>query len=871
MTLTSVSIRKPLMMVMVILAVVLFGVVSFTRLPIDLMPEMDLPFVTVQAVYAGAGPEQIETAVVEPIEEQMTTIAGLKNMTSYCLESVAFILLEFDLDVDADIAAIDVKDKIDAILYNLPSDLQKPVIGKFDPASEPIMELALYGPASPEKLRQMAERRIKDRLVKINGVGTVNVVGGREREIHVDLRREKMEAHGLSVFNVFPVIAAQSASFPAGYVTGMYKEQTVRVQGEFESVDDIATLQIPAMAGGRDPVFYNVRLSDIADVRDTYKEVREAARLSGRDAVGIGILKRPDANTVEVSKEIKEALAETNRTLPPGFEIAVAKDRSQFVKDAYGDSISSMIVGILLTALILLVFLFDWKLALIAAITMPASVIMAFVGMELLGFTLNIVTLMALSISVGILVANSIVVLENIVRYRNGGMPIREAADKGTSQIAVAVMASALTNLAVFVPVATTGGITGNVFRALGLTIVFATIASLFLSFTLTPLMSAHMLRSRASGENGRGNVIDRLMGGLERWYHGVLERILASGYRMAGIVAATLALLVLTTSMVMPRLGMEFFPESDQGYVQVAVELPPGTSFSRTDETLKRVERAVGEFGEVVSVASNVGGEGFGKSVNTGTVIVKLKPAAERTRSSEDMARAIRPLLADLPDATVVVSQQKMMGGGRAEGDIEVEVTGSDLDGILALADSVEARMRVVAGLVDISKSYKGVRPEIQIIPDRDRLEHYGLNLNIGAATTVQSLGGIMRFSMTGNDQAVLREGSEEYPIRVQIAPEDRRSIDDVVNMAVPTPSGYVPVKALAQIELAGGESSVTRKNRQRMVSVYANVAEGSSGQKVAELKKVFAGIPVPAGYGIGFGGMHLVFAGIVLARYRG
>ncbi|MBD3393270.1 MAG: AcrB/AcrD/AcrF family protein, partial [Chitinivibrionales bacterium] len=254
MYLTKISIRKPLMMVMVVVALLLFGIVAYTRLPIDLMPEMDLPYVTVQAIYPGAGPEEMETSVVKPIEDQMTTISGLKNMTSYCFESVAFILLEFNIDIDADLAAIDVKDKIDAILFDLPDDLQKPVIGKFDPSAEPIVDLALSGPIAPEKLRQIGEKDIKDRLVKISGVGTINIVGGREREIHVNLHREKLEAHGLSIFNVFPVIAAQSANFPAGHITGMFKEQTVRVQGEFESVDDIRNLQIPAMAGGRDPV-----------------------------------------------------------------------------------------------------------------------------------------------------------------------------------------------------------------------------------------------------------------------------------------------------------------------------------------------------------------------------------------------------------------------------------------------------------------------------------------------------------------------------------------------------------------------------------------------------------------------------------------
>jgi HAE1 family hydrophobic/amphiphilic exporter-1 len=691
MVLTKVSIRKPLMMIMVILAVVLFGVVSFTRLLIDLMPEMDFPFVTVQAVYPGAGPEEIETSVVKQIEDQMTTISGLKEITSYCLESVAFILLEFDLGIDADLAAIDVKDKIDAINADLPSDLQKPVIGKFDPNDEPILNLAFSGPAAPEKLRRMADRDIRERLVKIPGVGTIDIVGGREREIHVNLKKEKMDAHGLSIFQVFPVIGAQTANFPAGHVTGRFKEQTVRVQGEFESVDDIAELRIPAMAYGRQPVSYTVPLSEIADIEDAYKEVRERSRFNGREAVGISILKRPDANTVGMADEIMEKVSRINEELPEGFELLVAQDRSDFIRNAVNDSYSSMILGIALTSGILLLFLGDWKLALIAAITMPASVTMALVGMEMMGFTLNIVTLMALSISVGILVANAIVVLENIVRFRDEGMAVREASNVGTSQIAVAVLASALTNLAVFIPIATTGGITGNVFKALGLTIVFATLASLFLAFTLTPLMTSRMLRDRNAGGGERRHAMDRFMNGLRRRYQGALESMLGSGPKMVFAVVLTVVLFGLSLRFVAPRIGMEFFPEGDQGYVLVDIQLPPGTPLHVTDRVVRMVEKRVAGLAEVSTVAAEIGGTGLGKGVETGYVTAKLTPVSERTLSSEQMVEVIRPRLADLPDATVVVRESQMMGGGRQGGDIQIDMTGPDMDRILALTDSVK------------------------------------------------------------------------------------------------------------------------------------------------------------------------------------
>ncbi len=840
MVLTRVSIQKPLAMIMVILAVVLFGIFSFTRLPIDMMPEIDLPFVVVRTMYIGAGPEEIEASVVKPIEEQMMTITGLKNITAYCMEGVGFILCEFDMDIDVDIAAIEVKDKIDKILYELPEDLEKPVIDKFNPNDLPIVTLALTGPASPEKLRRMADKQIKERLVRIAGVANIEVTGGREREIQVNLKKEKLDAHNLTLFQIFPVISSQSVNIPSGHVTGSLKEYTVRVKGEFESVDEIARLQIPTSAG------YSVELSEIAEIQDTYKEIREKARFNGMEAVSLAILKRPDANTVEVAKKIFSLVERINTTLPKGFELSVAEERSKFIENSVNDTYSSMFLGIVFTALILLVFLYDWKLMLIAAITMPTSVIMALAGMAILGFTLNIVTLMALSISVGILVTNAIIVLENIVRKLNQGMPVRQAAETGTSEIMVAVIASTLTNLAVFIPIATTGGITGNIFRALGLTIVFATVASLFLSFTLTPLMASRMLKNRADTTEGK-NAIDRFMESVERKYAAIVRHIVYEKKTMALLIIGVVVVLGISINIARTQIGSEFMSQGDMGYLTVSVEMPPGTPLAVTDRVISAIEQELKAIKEVKTAVATIGGSGTNTGVYYGSVVIKLVDKDERRRSAKQIVNAIRPLLADLPDAQVFVSEMKMMGG-RSEADIDVEVTGYDMNKILAYADSVKNKMKEMKGLTDIKLSYKGAIPEIQIVPDRDRMDHYGLN--------AQTLGMGMRFNMSGYDRTVYREENEDYPIRIQIEKEDRNTVDEVENLTMLTPKGLVPIKAVTDISYTGGASSINRKNRLRMVNVYANVSEGSSGKKVAELKERIQSIPLEEGYGFGFGG---------------
>ncbi|MFW6220844.1 MAG: efflux RND transporter permease subunit [Fibrobacterota bacterium] len=854
MVLAHTSIRKPLAIIMVILAFVLFGIYSFTRLPVDLMPEMDLPYVTVQAIYPGAGPQEIETSVVKPVEEQMTTIAGLKNVTSYCMEGVSFIVLEFDMSIDADMAAIEVKDKIDAILYHLPDDLERPVIGKFDPNDEPIMRVALIGPASSEQLRRMADQQIKDRLARITGVANIEVQGGKQREIQVNLRKEKMDAHNLSIFQVYPLIQAQSANFPAGQVTGAFREYTVRVQGEFTSVDDIANIKIPAMKMGREPVQYTVLLSEIADVIDSHEEVREKARFQGKEAVNFAIQKRPDANTMDVAKSVVEQIQLINSNLADGFALQVAQDNSTFIRDSVNDTYSSMALGIILTSLILLLFLYDWKLMLIAAITMPASVIMAFVAMEAAGFSLNIVTLMALSISVGILVTNAIIVLENIVRVRNKGLPVKRAAEIGTGEIAVAVLASALTNLAVFLPIATTGGITGSIFRALGLTIVFATLASLLLSFTLTPLMASRML----SGRNTHGNkdhLIERLMKKVQNSYGRLLHSLVYSKVKIGMALIFTVFLFAFSLFVVAPRIGSEFMAQGDQGYMIIDLELPPGTPLHQTDRLMSVLEERTRKLPEVESIVTSIGGSGVNTGVYYGQIIARFVGTSERKRSTEEVISEFRAQLVDLPDARIFVYPMKTMGGP-GEADIQIEVTGTDLNTILSLTDSVRVKMKEVQGLTDIKLSWKGNKPEIQIIPDRERLEHYGLSSNTAASLTVQALGGMMRFSMTGNDQALFREADEDYPIRVQIAKQDRNTIREIEDMTIPTQKGMVPIKSVADIIFADGEASIMRKNRQRMVTVMANVSGGSTGEKTAELKKKFSSIPLDADYSIGFGG---------------
>ncbi len=845
MVLTGLSIKRPVMMTMVIMAFVIFGIIGFMSLPIDLMPDIDLPFVTVRIIYPGAGPEEIETAVLQPIEEQMATIADLKDISSFASEGVGFIILEFNLGADPDLAAIDVKDKIDEISFRLPSDMQTPVVGKFDINAQSIVDLAVTGTVSADQLRSITEREIKDQFTRIAGVATVSVTGGRQREIKVLLNKHRADALNINLQTVAGIIAAQTANIPGGQITGDRKEFSVRVQGQYQSLEEIRTLGIPTR--GPQGVM-TVPLYTFADVVDDFEEHRRLARFNGKSSVGIAIQKRPDANTVRVADEIFEQVEHINRSLPEGIVISVAQDRSDFIRESVNDMYRNMLIGMILTAVMLLLFLGDWRVTIIAAATIPASIIITLAGISFLNFTLNIMTLMALAISIGTLVTNAIIVLENIVRHRDMGQSVKTASETGANEVATAVLASVLTNVAVFAPIATMEGITGQFFIALGLTIVIATIVSLFLSFTLAPLMASRILRDKSGSD--KNNLLQPLLDKLSNIYGSLLN--VALDHKIM-LTLGVIALLFFSIFVVAPQIGTEFFPQADQGVISVSLEMPSGTSLKATDRALSVIEERVSSIPEMQSVYASLGGDGTNTGVNFANLTVQLKNRSLRTRNTAEISRIFRSMLADIPDASIVVRDAQFMGGG-SSGDISVEITGDEMEQILAYADSVIQKTTMVEGLVDVQLSWKEARPEIKFIPRRMLLDEYGTN--------VASLGMALRGSLTGNEVAVFREQGHEYPIRLLYAEEHRADIDAVENISIPTGRGIVPIKVLSDVITEGGAANINRKNRQRLVTVSVNVASGAVGTRAAQLSQLTDQIQLMPGYTIHYGGEQEMMA---------
>jgi len=666
MFLSNLSVRRPVFTTMLVLAFVVLGIFGYLRLSVDLMPDIDFPFVTVTTIYPGAGPEEVESQITERIEDAVSTIAEIDLMESISRESVSFVIIRFELEADSDDAANEVRAKVDAILNDLPTGAEKPQVQKFEIGARPIISLSVSSHRGVNQTYEVADRVMRDRLSQVTGVATVDIIGGQEREIQVAVDRRKLDHYGLPITMVTAAIAAENVNVPEGRIIETEREYTIRTLGEFSDVAEIGCVRIPLPSGGF------ISLRDVATIRDTYAERRSVARFNGQPAVQIDIVKQAQANTIETADGIYKAVDGLREELPPDFTIAYAQDDSGFIRDSVKDVQQNIVIGIVLTSLLLYGFLRNVRVTLIAAVVMPAAIVSTFLLMEASGFTLNILTLMALGISVGILVTNAIVVLENIIRHLQMGKDPKDAAMTGTEEVALAVVASVMTNIVVFVPIAFMRGIVGRFFMQFGLTVVFATIFSLVISFTLTPMLSSVVLRRRkGAGGPGPGGAgventepaadrrkwMERRMDEMAASYRGLLAWSLRRG-RNRGLLLAATVLAFFFGIVLIGISGGEFMPAMDQGFVSVSLEVPAGSSLETTERVVQEVEEILGREPDVVSVLSTIGGADRG--VNGAVVLANLVDISERDRGADEIANDIRPKLAGVPGIDVAVAGEE-------------------------------------------------------------------------------------------------------------------------------------------------------------------------------------------------------------------
>jgi len=835
------AVRRPVLTTMLVAVLVALGAYSYFNLGVDLTPEVDFPVVTVTTVYPGAGPEEVELQVTKPVEDAISTLADLEVLTSYSRENASIVIVEFDYGVDADLAAIDVKDKVDAIRSDLPREVESPTIQKFDINAQSIMDLALAGPQSLEALYDFADQVVSERLSRVTGVASVTITGGLEREVQIRVHPDRLRAYGLTITDLAQLVGAENLNVPSGRVTEASAELAVRVVGEYSSIDEIARLPLFLPNGGR------IRLDDVATVEMGFADVREIARYEGQPAVTLAIQKRSDANTVTTAAGVLEAVDELEAQLPAGASLLVASDRSEFIRDAIQDILKNILIGIALTTVVLFLFLHSWRGTVVAAVAMPATIVATFLALDQLGFTINVMTLMALGITVGILVTNTIVVLESIYRHLDKGADPHTAAEEGTSEVAIAVAASALTNVVVFTPIAFMEGIIGQFFFAFGLTVIFATLTSVFISFTLAPLLSARLLRAGETGlqEHGRLGFLwrpfDAGYASLEKDYHRALSWTLRRPRNGWMVIFGTSMMVMAAAGVMASFVGGEFFPPQDEGLIQVALELPPGLPIRDTERMVFRAEELLSEIPEINKVLATIGqGSGGLFSAGGGINQAFIQATVDSDLPTEGFLPAIRERLSELPGTDVTATLGQTMGSGEAP--LQVLIKGPDQDRLELLAQSATDVVASVPGLVDVRNTIEDSRPEIVFRPEREIMSEYGL--------TVAQIGATLRGYIEGVIPGVFREDGEERDIRIRLNESSRDQIAELGDLQVRTLTGMIPVSMLGQIEEEDGETTVLRDEKQRTVRIDAEIGSGSLASLAQEIETELGLLDFPPGY---------------------
>ena len=839
MNLAKICVEQPVLAVMLNLVFIFLGIVSFSTLTMDLFPEVDIPVVSVRTIWRGADPKEIESQIAKEIEDAVATISGIDRIESNSLDSVSIVTIAFEFGTDVNFAHIDVKDKVDAIIARLPNDADPPIVEKFDIGASPILELMLTGDRPLRELYGLADEDVKDALSRVPGVAIVDILGGEKREIHVNLSKERLKGYGLSITDVVRAVEAGNVSIPAGRITQSKDEFTVRMEGEFTSLNELWHLDIFLQSGG------TVKLGALASVDDTSAEKRMTARYSGREGISLSIIKLTDAQPIRLVDDVRKTINTLEAQLPADVKIEVIKDESINILDSVNDVQTNIIIGVILTSIILYLFLHNLRMTIIVVIVMPACILSAFLLMSAFGFTLNIMSMLGLGLSIGTLVVNAIVILENVTRRLDAGEPAKIAAVEGTKEVTIAVIGSTMTNICVFIPIAFMSGIVGSFFVEFGLTVVFATIFSLWMSFTMTPMLAAYLLKPKEEGQIP--NLFFRLwdwgMEGLERGYARIL------GWSLKHLWVNVLAAIVLIVGAVFlaGTLGGEFVPKSNGDFIIIGIELPPGTTLAETNEMTLEMEAVLKNSPEVKDVLTKIGKSGRSNEGVEYAELLVILPKGHKKHILEvnDELRSV--LDGKFPG---VIRQQMLPGTGGLPGgaDINIELLGNEKEKLIEITNQVKAILDQMPELVETKTTVRTGKPEMTFLPDRNRLKDYGI--------TVAEVGQILNYSLTGAIASTYEEGDEAYDIRVQLAKTDLNIAENVDRILIRTQKGLVPLSALGYLIERSGETQIARKDKQKMFVVEANIVKGSLGEATGRIQRQVNQIELPPGYHIRMGG---------------
>jgi HAE1 family hydrophobic/amphiphilic exporter-1 len=904
--LAEICVRRPVFATMLILSLTVVGIFSFFSLGVDLFPKIDFPTITITVVNPGASPREIETEVTDKVEAAVNTISGIDELRSTSVEGVSQVFVQFLLDKNADIAAQEVRDKVNLIVPDLPETSEEPVIQKLDTDAAPVLRIAVSAPRSLRDVTEIADKQIKERIESINGVGNVEIVGGSRREIQLKLDPDKMRAFGVTVPEVAAAVRAQNLEVPGGRVDEGTRELTVRTLGRITTPSDFNHIAISTRGT------YPVKLSDIGYAEDGSEEVRTSARLNGEPAVTLIVAKQSGTNTVAVADEIKARLEEIKPTLPANVRTQVIGDSSIFIKAAVKSIQTHLIEGSILAAIVVFVFLWNFRSTLIAGLAIPTSIIATFGLMAALGYTLNMITMLALTLMVGIVIDDAIVVLENIYRFiEEKGMPPFQAAIEGTKEIGMAVMATTLSLLAVFLPVGFMGGIVGRFMSSFGLTASFAVAVSLIVSFTLTPMLAARFIKrkkpqsvspgvgsvpsegdasalladesrvvagaperqaheeaaaldtgappseahSAAHGESevarqpkaAHNSKEGRFYRPVDRAYTSMLKWSMGHRWAIVGLCV----LVILSIVPLFMFVGKNFLPVDDQSQFEINLRTPEGSTLAATSTMVERIAKDVRTLPGVSDTLVTIGGDRQ-QLVNSANIYVRLTSLDERDLSQDELMVKARELLKQYPPElrSNIGQVQAISGGGQRNADIQYMIAGPDLQTLTKYSDELLKRMHSIPSVVDVDSSLIAGKPELRIQLDRAR----AADLGVRVSDIAQSLNTMV----AGQKVSTFNQGTDQYDVRLRAIGSARASKEELSRLFAPSSKlGLVSLDSVVRVEEGSGPSAIDRLNRQRQVTLTANVAPGGSQSAVlAELDNAVRGMSLETGYQTGLVG---------------
>ncbi|MDP8220140.1 MAG: efflux RND transporter permease subunit [Candidatus Stygibacter frigidus] len=847
MFLAKLAIERPVLATMLIMVFVVFGFIAYRNMNLEEMPEMEIPIVTIQTIYAGASPEIVESQVTDKIEDAISTVSEIDKIESYSIENFSLVVVQFLMTKDDQLGLQEIKDKIDAILNNLPGDVEKPEIEKVDPFARAGIEYVLSGELSDVEMYDLAHNVLKEEFSKIPGVAKVEVDGGVEREIQIAFKQNTVKSQGISLPAVSQILSSENLDMSGGSFEVQSERLSTKLEGEFNNLDELEAMRIPTAYGMR-------RLRELAEVTDGKKE--QLIKSSYYDNLGhkrydniirLGLIIGRDGNVVKVDEEADNRMDDIKKLLPAGTNLIKIFTNADHIHDSVKDTVSNILMGILLTALILLFFLHDLRSTLIAAISMPVSLISSFFLMGQMGYTMNIITLMALSTSVGILVTNAVVVLENIFRHKHLGENRRNSAQKGTSEVTIAVIASAMTNIAVFLPLASLHSIVGSAIRPFAMTVVFATLFSLLISFTLTPMLASRILPEKPK-RNKVGESIEKLFKGWENFYGKTLKLILGNRWISSLVIVISIVLLIMSFQLA-KQLGFEFSPHSDVGSINVRMELPPGTDLTTTEQKVQEVEDIITKHKEVKHILSKLGEIDLTtRGTHVANLSVKLININERELSTLEVSNILMHDLEDVRNVLIRIGEETTMSMG--SDPVEFSLTGFDPLEMQKLNEQIVEILKDVPGLTNFDTSSKEGNPQVSFIPDRERMAEYGVSISDLAYALRSGLEGFLASSY-------YKENNNEYEIRVSYSDAEVNTPEEIGRIPVVTQRGIYTLAQFCEIRFTETASQVQHLDKIRAIKFTGGVANGYSLSEVnGEINKRLDNLNMPVGYSIDWGG---------------